>query len=110
MQLERNFLLRVEKSLFNYTDETSETLSMTDSKVTVSEVNTTITDESQASAKKTVTVRFGGKSARFDITVSYDICTITLDYGQVDKIETIEVRKDSKVSSPETPDDDELIF
>ena len=94
----------------NYTDETSETLSMTDSKVTVSEVNTTITDESQASAKKTVTVRFGGKSARFDITVSYDICTITLDYGQVDKVETIEVRKDSKVSSPETPDDDELIF
>ena len=86
-----------------YSDNTTETKSLTDSEVTVSEVNTTINDDS-LTAKKTVTVRFGGKSTRFDITVSHMMFTVNYDLGyEGAEGETLSVKKDSKVERPEDP-------
>lgn len=86
-----------------YSDNTTETKSLTDSEVTVSEVNTTINDDS-LTAKKTVTVRFGGKSARFEITVSHMIFTVQYDLGyEGAQGETLSVKKDSKVERPADP-------
>lgn len=87
-----------------YSDNTTETKSMTDSEVTISEVNTTINDESQDSATKTVTVRFGGKSARFEITVSHMLFNVTFDLGyEGAAADSTTVRKDSTVDRPEDP-------
>lgn len=86
-----------------YSDNSTETKSMTDSEVTVSEVNTTINDDS-LTAKKTVTVRFGGKSARFEVTVSHMIFTVRYDLGyEGAEGETLEVKKDSKIERPADP-------
>ena len=86
-----------------YSDNTTETKSLTDSEVTVSEVNTTINDDS-LTAKKTVTVRFGGKSARFEITVSHMMFTVSYDLGyEGAEGETLTVKKDSKVERPADP-------
>ncbi len=87
-----------------YSDGTTETKSMTDSAVTISEVNTTINDESQNSATKTVTVRFGGKSARFDITVSHVLLEVTFDLGYDGASGDAQtVRKDGKAERPADP-------
>ena len=86
-----------------YSDNSTETKSMTDSEVTVSEVNTTINDDS-LSAKKTVTVRFGGKSARFEVTVAHMIFTVQFDLGYEGATgEELSVKKDSKVERPADP-------
>jgi uncharacterized repeat protein (TIGR02543 family) len=92
-----------------YSGGSTQTKSMTDSAVTLSEVNTTISGDSQTPVKKTVTVRFGGKSARFNITVSEKTCTVTLDYGQ-GKTENVAVKKDSKLKKPETSTSNKLVF
>ena len=87
-----------------YSDNTTETKSMTDSEVTISEVNTTINDDSQLSAEKTVTVRFGGKSARFEITVSHVLFTVSYDLGYEGAVgDMLTVKKDSKVERPADP-------
>lgn len=94
-----------------YSDNSTETKSLTDSEVTISEVNTTINDESQDSATKTVTVRFGGKSARFEITVSHMLFQVNFDLGyEGAEGETLTVRKDSKVTRPEDPTRDSYNF
>lgn len=85
-----------------YANGSTETKSMTDSEVTVSDVSITVNDASATSEKKTVTVRFGGKSARFDITVAQVIHTIVVDYGD-GRTETLTVREGDKVEQPADP-------
>lgn len=87
-----------------YADGTTETKSMTSEDVKLSEVNTTINDASKDTENKTVTVRYGGKSANFKIKVSYKLLSFTFNYnysGAENK--TIKVRKDAKVEKPENP-------
>ncbi len=87
-----------------YSDNTTEKKSMADEGVTVSEVNTTINDESKTTDTKTVTVRFGGKSARFEVTVSHQLFTVQYDMGyEGAEGEKLTVKKDSKVERPADP-------
>lgn len=86
-----------------YSDSTTEVMAMTAEGVTVSSVQTTINDENKNSDSKTVTVRYGGERVTFEITVSYVMYDFTFDYNYDDKVEVIEVRKDSVVAEPETP-------
>ena len=58
-----------------YEDGTTETKSLTDEGVTVSELDTS------AAGTMTLTVRYGGKAARFDVTVTHEQFNITFDYG-----------------------------
>lgn len=88
----------------SYTDNSTETKKMTDEGVTISEVKTTINDEKEDSETKTVTVRYGKKSATFKITVSYQMFDVTFDLcyeGATNEVKT--VRKDSKVERPADP-------
>ena len=94
-----------------YADDTTETVSMTDSAVTLSEVNTTISDENAATAKKTVTVRYGGKSARFDVTVSHQVYQVTYDLGYEGAAkEPVAVKKDSPIQRPADPTRENCVF
>ena len=76
-----------------YDDGTSEELPMTAEGVTIDEVNTSsiVAADGQNSETKTVTVRYGGKSVRFEITVSYEQFTVTFVYGY-DGAENAEVK------------------
>lgn len=93
-----------------YSDGSTETRSMTDSEVTLSEVSIAVNDANAASETKTVTVRFGGKSARFEVTVSQVLCTVTFDLGYDGQTSTVSVRKDEKVERPADPAHDDLEF
>ena len=86
-----------------YSDNSTEVKSMTDSEVTLSDVNTQITtgDDSQ---DKTVTVRYGGKSARFTVKVSYEMMNVTFNYNNGAENKSLTVRKGSRVDRPEDPE------
>lgn len=93
-----------------YADNTTETRSMTDSEVTLSEVSIAVNDADAESETKTVTVRFGGKSARFEVTVSQVLCAVTFDLGYDGQTSTASVRKGEKVERPQDPTQDSQIF
>jgi len=92
-----------------YSDNSTETRSMTDPEVTISEVSITINSETAESESKTVTVRFGGKSARFDVTVTQVMYTVTFDQGD-GSTSSQTVRKDDKVERPADPTRDDMKF
>lgn len=87
-----------------YEDGTTETKKFTDEGVEISEVNTTINDDGEDSVEKTVTVRYGGKRATFNITVSHAMLTVTFDYGYAGAASsTAKIRKDDKAEKPTDP-------
>lgn len=92
-----------------YSDGTTETKSLTDSEVTISDVSISVNDASATSEKKTVTVRFGGKSARFDITVNQVLYTVAIDYGD-GRTDSLTVREGDKVERPADPARDGFNF
>lgn len=93
-----------------YADGSTETRDMTDSEVSLSEVSIAVNDANAASETKTVTVRFGGKSTRFDVTVSQVLCTVTYDLGYDGQTTTAGVRKDEKVERPADPVREDRVF
>ena len=94
-----------------YADKSSETKAMTDKDVKISEVNTTINDADKDTENKTVTVRYGGKSATFKIKVSYKLLSFTFNYNYDNaQNKTISVRKDAKVERPQDPVRDNFKF
>lgn len=94
-----------------YENGKSEVIPMTDSRVTLSEVVTTIKDENKDSEKKNVTVRFSGKATSFKITVSYQMIKVTFDLGYegANNIVTT-IRKDHTVERPSDPVRDNYVF
>lgn len=84
-----------------YTDGTTENKSMTAEGVTIDPVNITVNDD-ETSSKKTVTVRYGNKGARFSITVSYQMYSVTFDHGYGDGKTVVNVNKDAVATRPET--------
>lgn len=92
-----------------YADGSTETRSMTDSEVSLSEVSIAVNDASAETEKKTVTVRFGGKSARFEVTVSQVVCSVTFDLGG-GETNALTVRKDEKVERPQAPTRENYMF
>lgn len=86
-----------------YTDGSTEVKSMTDEDVTIGAVNM-VPNEGEDSSHKTVTVRFGKKSVRFEIQVSYDDIAFTFAYGYAGKEnETVKVRKNGSAERPADP-------
>ena len=85
--------------LVTYADGTTESVSLSDKRVTV-EGNTSKAN----SSTKTITVRFGGKRTTFRITVSEQgfVVTFDLNYdGDTDIV--VNVTKGAKVSTPNAP-------
>lgn len=84
-----------------YTDGSTETKKMTDEGVTTS--NVTIAVNSGISEVKTVTVRYGGKSTTFKITVSLLVYDVTFDWCyEGDQDVTQSVDGGDTVRRPET--------
>lgn len=94
-----------------YSDGTTDKIAMNAEGVTVSEVKIAITDETEDSEEKTVTVKYGGRNARFKITVSYQLIKVTFNYGH-DGAQSTEksIRKDSKVEKPADPERENYKF
>lgn len=91
------------KIAVEYSDGSSEVLDMSAEGVTVSEVMIAVSGDDD-SEEKTVTVRYGGKSARFKINVSHKYFKLVYDYGYEGATNTENrVRKGSKATEPEKP-------
>lgn len=89
--------------IVTYKDGSSETVSMTSDKVTVSEVKLEVA-EGEESSDKTVTVRFGGKPARFKIKVSEMMYKVTFNYGYEGATDAVvSVKKNAAVEKPADP-------
>ncbi|MBR1814491.1 MAG: InlB B-repeat-containing protein [Lachnospiraceae bacterium] len=94
-----------------YSDGSTETRKLTDEGVDVSNVNTSINDEKEDSESKTVTVKYGGKNARFEVTVSYEMVDVLFNLGyEGAENETVQIRKNSYVDRPEDPVREEFQF
>ena len=84
--------------LVTYTDKKTADLSMTDSRVTISELNT------QTDGKKTVKITFGGKSTSLkNIDVTKEQCDITFNTNGGSTIASVKVEKGNKLSKPADP-------
>lgn len=88
--------------LVTYSDGTSETIPFTAEGVTVTDVQTTIPDDSD-SQTKTVTIRYEGERVTYNITVTYRMFNVTFDYNYDDTTEVVSVRENFPVDEPETP-------
>lgn len=80
-----------------YDDDTTEELDMTDERVTfdppVSTAKGDDKDLEDGKWQRTAIVKFGGKSAMFNIYVAHEKFTVTFDYNYDDKTETEAVNK-----------------
>lgn len=88
--------------LVTYSDGSSETIPFTAEGVTVTDVPTTIPDDSD-SQTKTVTVRYEGERVTYNVTVTYRLFNVTFDYNYDDMTEVVSVRENFPVDEPETP-------
>lgn len=93
-----------------YTDGSTEKIAMTAEGVEVKGGSTEIGDPSLDEMDKVVTVRYGGKSDRYNIHVEYQMFDVTFDYNYDEKTEVVEVRKGSPVAEPKDPIRDEYNF
>ena len=85
-----------------YSDNSTEKVPFTAEGVEISNVNISINGDTDTE-NKTVTVRYGGERATYQITVAYELFNVTFDYNYDDKTEVVSVRKDFPVEEPETP-------
>ncbi len=94
-----------------YSDGSTDTKKMTDEGVTVADVSIAINDEDNDSETKNVRVTFGGKYATFEITVSYEMFTVTYDLGYADAEDIVQqVRSGDTLRAPADPERDGFTF
>lgn len=87
-----------------YDDGSQATISLTDEKITIAtEPNMTVV------GKKTITVRYGGKNTNFQINVSAESFTVTLNLGN-NKTETKTLEKGQPIERPEDPEQQGYFF
>lgn len=98
-----------------YKDGTTAVVALTAEDVTIQGVvpgdKLAIADEDVDSEEKTITVRYGKKSARFTVTVSHAMIAVTLDYNYTGSTAgSASVRKGNTVSKPANPTRDGYTF
>lgn len=99
-----------------YSDGSTEKVSMTDKDVTFAGTDMVINNAEKDEDEKTITVRYGGKTTRYEVTVSYQMLDVTFDYNYIpdgateEKTEVVSVRKDSPVAEPKVEERDSYNF